>query len=124
MLKWVVAAVMLVASPVIAQAGDAEAGKSVFGKCKGCHQIGEGAKNIAGPHLNCVVGRKSASIEGYKYSKAMKKADITWDEATLDKWVQKPKKVVRGTKMIFPAGVRDETDRANLIAYLKTECPQ
>ena len=64
------------------------------------------------------VARRHLSPD-YTYSDALKKSGITWDEAALDKWLQGPSKDVPGTKMIF-AGVKDETDRANLIAYLKT----
>lgn len=125
MLKWVMAAALIVASPVVASAQDAEAGAAVFKKCAACHQVGADAKNALGPQLNCVVGRKAGSLEDYAaYSDAIKKSDVTWDEAALDQWVQGPSKMIKGTKMIFPAGVKDETDRANLIAYLKTQCTQ
>lgn len=116
MRKWILAAAMMTAVPVAAVAADAEAGKTVYNKCKACHQL---EKNAVGPHLKDVVGRKAGSLEDYKYSDALKKSGITWDEAALDKWLQGPSKDVPGTKMIF-AGLKDETDRANLIEYLKT----
>lgn len=122
MLKWVLTAALVVAAPAMASAQDAEAGAAVFKKCAACHQVGPEAKNGLGPSLNCVVGAKAGMHEGYAYSDALKKSDITWDEAKLGEWVQGPSKVVPGTKMIFPAGVKDETDRANLIAYLKSQC--
>ena len=99
--------------------GDAEAGKKVFKKCKTCHTFDPGKKKI-GPHLKGVVGRKSGSVEGYKYSKAMAGADITWDEANLDKYLTKPKKFLKGTKMTF-AGLKKEAQRADVIAYLKAQ---
>jgi cytochrome c len=116
MRSWVLAIAMIAAVPVAAMAADADAGKAVFNKCKACHQVD---KNGVGPHLGQVVGRKAASVEGFKYSPALEKSGLTWDEATLDKWLQGPSKLVPGTKMIFP-GIKDETDRANLIAYLET----
>ncbi|HVZ03691.1 cytochrome c family protein [Hyphomicrobium sp.] len=116
MRKWILAVAMIAAAPVAANAADAEAGKTVFNKCKACHQVD---KNAVGPHLGGIVGRKAASVADYNYSAALKKSGITWDEAALDKWLQGPGKDVPGTKMIFP-GVKDATDRANLIAYLKT----
>lgn len=123
MLKWVMAAALVVATPVVASAQDAEAGAAVFKKCAACHQIGPEAKNALGPELNCVVGRTAGSEASYTgYSEALKSSGIVWDEAKLAEWVQGPQKVVKGTKMIFPAGVKDETDRANLIAYLKSQC--
>ncbi len=99
--------------------GDAAAGKKVFKKCKVCHVFDPDKRKI-GPHLKGVVGRKAGAVEGYKYSKAMAAADIVWDEANLDKFLTKPKKFLKGTKMSF-AGLRKETQRADLIAYLKAE---
>jgi cytochrome c len=116
MRKWVLAIAMIAAVPAAGHAADAEAGKLVFNKCKACHQID---KNLVGPHLSGIVGRKAASVADYNYSDALKKSGITWDEAALDKWLQGPSKDVPGTKMIFP-GVKDDTQRANLIAYLAT----
>ena len=100
--------------------GDAEAGEKVFKKkCKTCHTFDPGKKKI-GPHLKGVVGRKAGSVEGYKYSKAMAGADITWDEANLDQFLTKPKAFVKKTKMTL-RGLKKEDDRANLIAYLKAQ---
>jgi cytochrome c len=98
--------------------GDAAAGKTVFAKCAICHTIDPAKKGI-GPTLFGVVGRKSATVEGFAYSEAMKKADKTWDEATLDTYLTNPKTLVPGTKMVFP-GLPKPEDRANVIAYLAT----
>lgn len=111
-------AVSLAATPALAE-GDAAKGEKVFKKCKACHTIEQGGKNKIGPNLFDIVGKKSAAVEGYKYSKAMKKADLTWDDATLSEYLKKPKAFVKGTKMSF-AGLKKESDRENLIAYLKT----
>jgi cytochrome c len=125
MMKWVLAAALALSMPLVASAQDAEEGKAVFKKCAACHQIGPDAKHALGPSLTCVAGRKAASAEGYtKYSAALKKSGITWDDETLLAWMKKDDKVVKGNKMIFPAGVRDETDRINLLAYLKSQCNQ
>jgi len=99
--------------------GDAAAGEKVFKKCKVCHTFDPSKKKI-GPHLKGVVGRKAGAVEGYKYSKAMAAADIVWDEANLDKYLTKPRKFMKGTKMSF-AGLKKEGQRADLIAYLKAE---
>lgn len=119
MLKWVLAVGMIVAVPMAASAQDAEAGKAVFNKCRACHDIGEGAKNKVGPALTGVVGRKAGMVEGFNYSEAMKNSGLTWDDAALDEYITDPKKKVPGNKMVF-VGVKDETDRKNLIAFLKT----
>lgn len=100
-----------------ASAADIEAGKKVFRKCKACHSLKEGTKKV-GPSLYDIVGKKAGQMKGYHYSKAMKNADITWDEKTLDEYLTKPRKYVKGTKMTFP-GLRKAEDRANVIAYLK-----
>ena len=97
--------------------GDAAKGKKVFNKCKACHSLKAG-KNKIGPSLNGIIGRASASVEGFKYSKAMKAANLTWDEETLEKYLTKPKKFLPGTKMAF-AGLKKETQRDDVIAYLK-----
>ncbi len=99
--------------------GDAAKGEKVFKKCKVCHTFDPGKKKI-GPHLKGVVGRKAGAVEGYKYSKAMAAADITWDEPNLDKYLTKPKAFMKGTKMSF-AGLKKEAQRADLIAYLKAQ---
>ena len=109
-------AAMLGSGAALAE-GDAAKGKKVFKKCKTCHSFDPGKKKI-GPHLTGVVGRKAASVEGYKYSKAMKAADIVWDEANLDEFLKKPKAFIKGTKMTF-AGLKKESQRQDIIAYLK-----
>jgi len=101
-----------------AQAGDAAKGEKVFRKCKACHTVEKDGKNRVGPNLYGVVGAKAAAKEGYKYSKAMKESGLTWDEATLDKYLEKPKALVKKTKMAF-AGLKKEDQRADVIAFLK-----
>lgn len=102
-------------------AGDAEKGKSVFNKCKACHMVGENAKKRVGPPLNNVIGAKAGSKEDYNYSKAMKTAGeegLIWDEEKLDAYLLNPKDVVPKGKMSFP-GLKKDSDRENVIAYLK-----
>jgi cytochrome c len=98
--------------------GDATAGQTVFHKCAICHSVVEGQNHI-GPSLFGVVGRKAGTEAGYNYSEAMKNFGKTWDAATLDTYLTHPRDVVPGTKMTF-AGLADEQDRANVIAYLST----
>jgi cytochrome c len=99
--------------------GDATSGEAAFKKnCSVCHTT-EAGKNKIGPSLNGVVGRQSASIAGFAYSDAMKKADKTWDEATLKIYLTNPRELVPGTKMVF-LGLKNDADRSNVIAYLKS----
>jgi cytochrome c len=116
--KSILAAALMFASAGPSLAGDPVAGEAVFKKCKACHQIGETARNAVGPVLNGVVGRPAGSIADYAYSDANKNSGLTWDEATLTKYLKDPRGVVPGTKMTFP-GLPNETDVANVIAYLK-----
>ncbi len=103
-----------------ASAADAEKGAKVFRKCKACHTLEEGGKNRVGPNLFGVIGRTSGTVEGFKYSSAMKEAAIVWDEETLDAYLTKPKAYVPKGKMAF-AGIKKEGQRADLIEYLKQE---
>ena len=98
------------------------AGEKVFKKCKACHSVGDKAKNKVGPMLNGIVGNEIASVDGFKYSKAfMAKKDegLVWTAEVLDAYLTKPKKYIKGTKMSFP-GLKKETQRADVIAYLST----
>jgi cytochrome c len=101
-----------------AAAADVEAGKTAFKKCALCHTT-EAGKNKVGPSLFGVVGRKSASLDGYNYSEAMKKFDHTWDPQTLDAYLADPRAVVPATKMIYP-GIKDKAERDDVIVYLET----
>lgn len=114
------AAIVLSLSATSAMAaGDVKKGTKVFKKCKACHTVDQGGKNKVGPNLFGIVGKEAGKVEGFKYSKAMKGSGLTWDEATLDGFLKKPKKYMKGTKMSF-AGLKKEKDRKNVIAYLNT----
>jgi cytochrome c len=96
------------------------AGEAVFRKCAACHKVGEGARNAVGPVLNGIVGRAAGTAEGFRYSKAladMAAGGLVWDEAALHAFLENPRQFMRGTSMSFP-GIRDEGERAALIAYL------
>jgi cytochrome c len=118
----VVAAALVAMSAAARADGDPAAGKQVFKKCHACHNVGEGAHNAVGPELNGIVGRKAGSAPGYNYSDANKNSGITWDVATLKKYLKDPQAVVKGTKMMFP-GLQKESDVYNVIAYLATFGP-
>ena len=106
----------LFGAPVLAE--DVAKGEKVFKRCKACHYADK-EKNKTGPYLVDVIGRKAGSIDGYKYSKAMRESQLVWDDATLTEYLKAPKKFLKGTKMAF-AGLKKEADIKNVIAYLKT----
>ena len=117
------AAVMLAAaiSTALAQtawasglAGDANHGEALYEACQDCHSLD---KNDVGPRHRGVFGRKAASLPDYDYSDALKSANITWNEETLDKWLTDPQAVAPGAKMFFH--LENPQDRADVIAYLK-----
>lgn len=105
-------------------AGDAEAGATLFKRiCGGCHQVGKSARGSFGPQLNGIFGRMSGSSTDYQYSDAMKSAGIVWTRETLTAYLEAPKEVVPGTRMIF-WGLSDPEKIENLLAYLQTFQPQ
>ena len=109
---------LLTAQPALA-AGDAAAGKALFNqKCAICHSPVEGQNKI-GPSLWGVVGRKAGTLATYTYSDAMKNANRTWNADTLNDYLTNPRQKIPGVKMIF-AGLPQESDRQNVIAYLST----
>jgi cytochrome c len=120
-MKAKLAAVALAAALVYgpgARAQDATAGEQVFKRCMPCHRIGEGAKNLVGPELNGLDGRKAGSVVGYNYSDANKNSGITWSETTFKEYIKDPRAKIPGTKMVFP-GIKNEKEAADLWAYLK-----
>ena len=122
MRKFVLAVAMIAAMPVAASAADAEAGKTVFNKCKACHQVGEGAKNAVGPNLNGIIGRKAGTVEGFNYSEANKASGFIWDKATFLNYIKDPRAAMPGNKMAF-AGIKDEQDALDLFVYLEQVGP-
>ncbi len=106
------------ATPASDSVGDAAAGEKTFAVCKACHQIGPNAHNAVGPVLSGVVGRKAGTYPGYSYSEANKNSGLTWDVATLQKYLAGPQKLVPGTKMIYPGFPNNPEKSNNVIAYL------
>ena len=99
--------------------------KVAYKQCTACHDITQDKQNRVGPPLWGVYGKSPGWVEGYQYSEAhlSKKDSITWDEATLDAYVQDPKSLIPGNKMQFPlpgTPVMKESQRKNLIEFLKS----
>lgn len=102
-----------------AGAQDAAAGRRVFqSTCSLCHSPQPG-RNLTGPSLFGVVGRHSGQVPGFAYSAANRQSGLTWDPATLDRYLTSPRQVVPGTLMTF-SGLHDPAQRAAVIAYLAT----
>lgn len=115
------ACMALAALPALAE-GDPAKGATVFKKCAACHGIAADGPSKAGPMLFAVVGRTTASVEGFKYSEAMKTLGAeghVWTAEELDKYLENPRQMVPGTKMAF-AGLKKPQERADVIAYLET----
>ncbi|NBF01718.1 c-type cytochrome [Pseudomonas sp. Fl5BN2] len=109
---------VLLTSP--ATAGDAEAGAKLFKRlCSGCHNIGPAVRSSFGPQLNGIIGRPAGSAQDYQYSAAMKSSGIVWTREKLIQYLEDPKAVVPGTRMIF-WGLSDEEKIDNLLTYLQT----
>ena len=93
-------------------------GAPAYRMCAACHSLQPGV-HLSGPSLAGLWGRKAASVAGFgRYTEGLKKADIVWDEDTLNAWLADPQAMVPGTTMMFRGVEKDET-RANLIAFLR-----
>lgn len=94
-------------------------GKKVFRRCQACHTVNEGGANKVGPNLHGMFGSTAGQRDnGFNYSAAMKESGIVWDEETVSQYLESPRKFIPKNRMSF-AGLRKESDRANVIAYLK-----
>ena len=109
-----VVVLLALASPAIA--ADAEHGKALFAPCAACHT--DRADSL-GPSLKGVFGRKSATIEDFHYSNAMKRANLVWDEDNLRAYIHDPQGKVKGNRMPY-GGISDMKDVDDVVAYLKT----
>lgn len=102
----------------LAAQGDPKLGAANFGACAACHSI-EPGRHMTGPSLAGLWGRKAGSVENFlRYSDAMKNSGVTWDEQTLDKWLQNPSQFIPHNEMTFP-GIKEHVARQEVIAYLK-----
>ena len=99
-------------------AGNADGGKRLFNQCISCHSVAANTPKKVGPHLGGLIGRQAGSVADFSYSKAMRDSGVVWNEETLAKYIERPSDFIKGGKMVY-AGMRKESDRADLIAYLK-----
>jgi len=99
-------------------AADAGNGEKLYRRCQACHKLEDGANGV-GPHLYGVVGRDIASADGFNYSDALSGIDGAWTLDQLSAWIENPREFAPGNRMGF-AGLKDEQDRADLMAYLQT----
>jgi cytochrome c len=106
---------MLSALPARAQ--NPIAGRQVYAQCAACHSIDGSART--GPTLKGIFGRKAGMVVGFRYSRAMQRANIVWDDKSLDAYLDRPQQEVPGNTMPF-AGIADAKQRADLVAYLQT----
>ncbi|PUB18926.1 c-type cytochrome [Yoonia sediminilitoris] len=103
------------------QGGDAARGEELFNQCSGCHQVGQGAVDRIGPHLNFIFDRAAATADGYRYSASLKRAadgGLVWNYETLDAFLENPRAIASRTRMSF-RGIDDQQDRDDLLAYLR-----
>ena len=100
-------------------AGDPARGSKVFQACMACHSV-QPDEHMTGPSLAHIWNRKAGAVEDFlRYSDAMKKSGVAWNDATLDKWLANPQRFLPGTSMSF-AGIREAKDRQDVIAYLQS----
>ena len=119
MRRTAIAGLLLAGSATTALAADPAAGEKIFKtQCGICHAVAAGQNRI-GPTLFGVVGRPAGSVPGFNYTADHKKLGITWDAATLDKYLTNPRAMVPDTSMVY-AGLKDNAERADLVAYLET----
>jgi len=118
MLRAILVAALSGAMSAALAAGDAKRGAQLFRQCAACHSVNEG-EHMTGPSLAHAAGRKAGTAPGFqRYSDALRRSGVTWDDAALDKWLANPEKFIAGNSMTFP-GVREAQARQDLIAYLK-----
>jgi cytochrome c len=117
-MRWTfwIAGIAALGAATPARSADAEHGKQLYQACIACHSE---KPDAIGPSLKGVVGRKAATLEDFRYSAPMRRANLTWDDASLRAYISDPQATVKGNRMPF-GGVREPTDVDDIVAYLKT----
>ena len=110
----------LASLPAPYNTADLANGKAKFALCQSCHTIAPGGANMTGPNLWGLFGREAGAHPDFRYSEALQAADFQWEAEQLDQWLAAPREFLPGNRMAF-AGIPDEADRRDLIAYLKVE---
>ena len=100
--------------------GTIEHGEKVFKRCSACHMLAAGGKNMIGPNLWSVLGKKTGVASGYKYSKALAAYGKEWTFEEMNGFLIKPSAHIKGTKMAF-AGLKKEKDRASVILFMNSK---
>src|SRR5262245_31135165 len=109
----------LLTSPAVAAEGDPGRGRQLFARaCAACHSL-KPAVNMTGPSLAGLWDRKAGQLPSFpRYSPALKSAQVTWGDETLDTWIENPAALIAGNRMTFP-GLKDAPARMDLLSFLK-----
>jgi cytochrome c len=119
-MRYLLLAALVTIAPhaALAQQGDVARGQRQFQNCTACHSL-EPDKNLTGPSLAGVFGRKAGTLPSFtRYSDALKSSGVTWDEKTLDAWIADPQHMIPGNEMTF-SGIKNSQQRSDMIAFLK-----
>lgn len=111
----------LLVLPLPAAGGDAAAGRRVFNQCRACHTIEAGGRHGVGPNLHGIIDRKAGSVEGYRYSAALRRKGeegLVWTEDQLRAYLADPKGTIPGGSMTY-VGLRNEAMLGDLLAFLR-----
>ena len=114
-MKQIIIILSVLLSISVAHADNKVSGEKVFKRCVSCHSF---TKTKICPPLGKIFDKKAGSVIGFKYSKPMKSSDIIWNDCTLDNFLKKPRKYMKGTKMMF-SGLKKKSHREAVIKYLK-----
>lgn len=99
---------------------DVKRGQTMYFQCRACHSLNEGGSHKVGPNLYGVFDRKAGLAPGFTFSDALANTDVVWTAETMDEWLARPSDYLPGNRMVF-VGVKDASERANLILYLQQE---